>query len=208
MRDGTILSSKRLLDAVAAEVVVCVKCDLWKGRKKAVPGVGSPESRVLFIGEAPGQSEDLKGEPFVGAAGKFLDTLLSETGFSRANVFITNIVKCRPPRNHDPKPSEIETCTPYLNRQIGIIKPRFIVTLGNHSTAYILSKARLPFRSITQARGKVYETSVFGLKVAVFPTFHPAAALYSGRYKKQLEEDFHRIKEELLKRRLASPSIS
>jgi len=202
------LSNKHLLDAVAAEVVVCIKCDLWKGRKKAVPGVGNPESRVLFIGEAPGQSEDLMGEPFVGVAGKFLDTLLSETGFSRADVFITNVVKCRPPRNRDPRPDEIETCTPYLNRQIGIIRPRFIVTLGNHSTAYILSKARLSFRSITQARGNVYETSILGLKVAVFPTFHPAAALYSARYKKQLEEDFQRIKDELLKRGLVSPSIS
>jgi len=208
MRDGLILSNKHLLDAVAAEVVVCIKCDLWKGRRKAVPGVGNPESRVLFIGEAPGQSEDLMGEPFVGAAGKFLDTLLSEIGFSRADVFITNVVKCRPPRNRDPRPDEIETCTPYLNRQIGIIRPRFIVTLGNHSTAYILSKARLSFRSITQARGKVYETSILGLKVAVFPTFHPAAALYSARYKKQLEEDFQRIKDELLKRGLVSPSIS
>lgn len=188
--------------------MVCIKCDLWKGRKKAVPGVGNPESRVLFLGEAPGQSEDLKGEPFVGAAGKFLDTLLSETGLSRADIFITNVVKCRPPRNRDPRPDEIETCTPYLNRQIGLIQPRFIVTLGNHSTAYILSKARLPFRSITQARGKVYETSILGLKVAVFPTFHPAAALYSARYKKQLEEDFQRIKDELLKMGLVTPSSS
>jgi DNA polymerase len=208
MRDGLILSNKHLLDAVAAEVVVCIKCDLWKGRKKAVPGVGNPESRVLFIGEAPGQSEDLKGEPFVGAAGKLLDTLISETGLSRADVFITNVVKCRPPRNREPGPHEIETCTPYLNRQIGIIKPRFIVTLGNHSTAYVLSKARLPFSSITQARGKVYETSILGLKVAVFPTFHPAAALYSGQYKKQLEEDFQRIRGELLKRGLVNPSMS
>jgi len=207
-RDGFILSNKHLLDAVAAEVMVCVKCDLWKGRKKAVPGVGNPESRLLFIGEAPGQSEDLKGEPFVGAAGKFLDALLSEIGFSRADVFITNVVKCRPPRNREPKPDEIETCTPYLNRQIGIIQPRFIVTLGSHSTAYILSKAMLPFDSITRARGKVYETSILGSTVAVFPTFHPAAALYSAHYKQRLEEDFQLIKEQLLKKGLIHPSTS
>ena len=207
-RDGFIVSNKNVLGAVAAEVIVCTKCDLWKGRVKAVPGVGSPESQVLLIGEAPGQAEDLRGEPFVGAAGKLLDALLSETGFSRAGVFITNVVKCRPPRNREPKPHEIEMCAPYLNRQIDIIKPRFIVTLGNHSTAYIFSKARLPFRSITQARGKVHETSILGLKVAVFPTFHPAAALYSAQYKKQLEEDFHRLRDELLKRGLVSPSIS
>jgi DNA polymerase len=162
---------------------------------------------VLFIGEAPGQAEDLKGEPFVGAAGKFLDTLLSEIGFSRADVFITNVVKCRPPRNREPKPHEIETCTPYLNRQMSAIKPRFIVTLGNHSTAYILSKAGLPFHSITQARGRAYETSILGMKLAIFPAFHPAAALYSARYKEQLEEDFKLIKDELLKRGLVSPSI-
>jgi uracil-DNA glycosylase family 4 len=202
------LSNKDLLDAVAAEVIVCTKCDLWKDRVKAVPGVGNPESRVLFIGEAPGQTEDLKGEPFVGAAGKFLDTLLSETGFSRADVFITNVVKCRPPRNRDPRPIEIETCTPYLNRQMSVIKPRFIVTLGNHSTAYILSRAGIPFQSITYARGRVYETSILGMRLAVFATFHPAAALYSARYKEQLEEDFKLIRDELLKRGLVSPSIS
>jgi uracil-DNA glycosylase family 4 len=196
------------LDRVAAEVVVCTKCDLWKHRKKAVPGVGNAESRVLFVGEAPGQSEDLQGEPFVGAAGKFLDTLLSQIGFSRADVFITNVVKCRPPRNRDPSPREVETCTPYLNRQIGIIRPRFIVTLGNHSTAYILSKAALPFFNITKTRGRVYETSILGMKLAVFPTFHPAAGLYSVRYKEQLEEDFQLIKDELLKRGVVSPSSS
>jgi uracil-DNA glycosylase family 4 len=200
------LSNKHLLDAVAAEVIVCTKCDLWKGRVKAVPGVGSPESLVLFIGEAPGQAEDVKGEPFVGAAGQFLDTLLSETGFSREDVFITNVVKCRPPRNRDPRPIEIRTCTPYLNRQISILKPRFIVTLGNHSTGYILSKAGLPFRSITDARGKVHETSILGIKLAVFPTFHPAAALYSARYRKQLEEDFKLIRDKLLKRGFVSAS--
>jgi DNA polymerase len=202
------LSNKHLLDAVASEVIVCTKCDLWKDRVKAVPGVGNPESRVLFIGEAPGQAEDLKGEPFVGAAGKFLDTLLSEAGLLRSDVFITNVVKCRPPRNREPNPHEIETCTPYLNRQMSIIKPRFIVTLGNHSTAYILSKAGLPFQSITQTRGRIYEGSILGMKLAVFPVFHPAAALYSARYKEQLEEDFKLIRDELLKRGLVSPSTS
>jgi uracil-DNA glycosylase family 4 len=205
-RSELILSNKELLEAVAAEVVVCTKCNLWRGRKKAVPGVGNPESRVLFIGEAPGQSEDLKGEPFVGAAGKFLDSLLSETGLSRADVFITNVVKCRPPGNRDPGPLEIETCTPYLNRQIGVIRPRFIVTLGNHSTEYIFSKATLPFQSITQARGRVYETSILGMKLAVFAAFHPAAALYSARYKKVLEEDFSLIRDELVKRGLVRSS--
>lgn len=199
------MSNKELLDAVGAEVVVCIKCDLWESRVKAVPGTGNPQAQVILVGEAPGESEDLKGEPFVGAAGKFLDILLSEIGFSRTDVFITNVVKCRPPRNRDPRPDEIETCTPYLNRQIGIIEPKFIIALGNHSTAYILSKAKSQFHNITQARGKVYETTIYGMKIAVFPTFHPAAALYSGRYKEQLEKDFQQIGNELSKRGLLKP---
>jgi DNA polymerase len=185
------LSAEDLLDAVASEVIICKKCPLWKSRENAVPGVGRPKSRTMFIGEAPGRSEDLKGEPFVGAAGKFLDTLLSETGFSREQVFITNIVKCRPPRNREPKPQEVETCTHlYLDRQILIIQPELIVTLGSHSTSYVFSKAMLPFSSITQVRGKMYRAAVLGLPLSVFPTFHPASALYSPSYKEVLEHDF------------------
>lgn len=195
-------SNDELLDGVAAEVVICTKCDLWKNRRKAVPGIGKTNTGIFLVGEAPGQSEDHVGEPFVGSAGKFLDELLAEIGLTRKNVFITNIVKCRPPENRDPQPNEIETCTPYLNRQIGIIQPKFIITLGKHSTSYIFSKTSLTFRSISQARGKVYETSLLGMKITVFPTFHPAAALYSAQYKTQLLEDFKQIGNELLKRDL------
>jgi uracil-DNA glycosylase family 4 len=195
-----ILSEEKLLEAVAKEVIVCVKCPLWKTRRNAVPGAGSVKSRLIFIGEAPGQSEDLKGEPFVGTAGKFLDELLSIAGFSRENVFITNVVKCRPPRNREPKPSEVETCTPYLNRQIQIIQPEFVVTLGNHSTAYVFSKTNLHFAGITRVHGKFYDSTLLGLKVTVFPTFHPAAALYSARYREELVNDFHGLRSELVKR--------
>ncbi|HVO37126.1 MAG TPA: type-4 uracil-DNA glycosylase [Candidatus Acidoferrum sp.] len=197
------MSGRKLLEVVASEVTVCTKCDLWKNRKNAVPGVGSIRSNVFFIGEAPGQSEDAKGEPFVGAAGEFLNTLLSEIGFSREDVFITNVVKCRPPRNRQPLPIEIATCTPYLERQVSIIKPRVIVTLGNHSTAYILSKAGLSFDGISQVHGKMFETSVLGINLIVFPTFHPAAALYSGEYRKRLIDDFRLLKGELVKRKIA-----
>jgi len=193
-------SNKELLDNVATEVVVCTKCCLWKCRKKAVPGVGNPESKLMLVGEAPGRSEDIQGEPFVGAAGKLLDTLLSEIGFSRTPVFITNVVKCRPPENRDPLPDEIETCTPYLSRQIGIIQPAMIVTLGKHSTAYVLGRANLPFRSITQEHGRVHETVILGVKTVVFPTFHPAAALYNAQYENQIRDDFQMVKKELLKR--------
>jgi DNA polymerase len=194
------LSKKELLEAVAKEVVVCVKCQLWKNRKKAVPGEGNPESLVMFIGEAPGQSEDIKGKPFVGAAGKFLEALLSEIGLSRDDVFICNIVKCRPSRNREPMPNEIQTCTPYLDRQIRIIEPKFIVTLGNHSTAYIFSKANLAFNSITQTRGKFYQATILDTQITIFPTFHPAAALYSEKYKETLQRDFQLIKNELARR--------
>lgn len=154
----------------------------------------------MFIGEAPGSSEDLQGKPFVGVAGKFLETLLSEIGFSRAEVFICNVVKCRPPRNRAPKPEEVQTCTPYLDRQMQIIKPEFVVTLGNCSTAYIFSKDHLPFAGITAVHGKIYEVALDGLRMTVFPTFHPAAALYSARYKDQIAADFELLKNELAKR--------
>lgn len=189
------MSKRELLGAIAAEIVICRKCELWKTRKNAVPGEGSPESQMMFIGEAPGYWEDIKGKPFVGAAGKFLDTLLSEIGFSRETVFIGNILKCRPPRNRKPLPDEIQKCTPYLDNQIRIIQPKFIVTLGNYSTVYIFSEATLPFSGITQAHGKFYETSILDMPVTIFPTFHPAAALYSGKYKELLQQDFQLLKQ-------------
>jgi len=187
------LSRKESLDRITAEVIVCRKCRLWKTRKNAVPGDGNLESPIMLIGEAPGYWEDIKGKPFVGAAGKFLDSLLSEIGFSREDVFIGNVLKCRPPRNREPQPNEIQTCTHYLDRQIKAVQPKVIVTLGNYSTAYIFSKANLPFTSITQAHGKFHKASILGRKAAIFPTFHPAAALYSAKYKKQLTEDFQKL---------------
>ncbi len=193
------MSKRELLDAISSEVTICQKCSLWKTRKNAVPGEGNPETRIMFIGEAPGYWEDIKGRPFVGDAGKFLDSLLSDIDFSRGDVFIGNIVKCRPPKNREPKPNEIHTCTPYLDRQIKIIQPKFIVTLGNHSTAYIFSKAGLAYTSITQAHGKFYDTSVLNMKITVFPTFHPAAALYHPKYKQQITDDFKLLKERLEK---------
>ena len=194
------MSKKEFLDAVATEIIVCTKCPLWKTRKNAVPGEGNPESPIMFIGEAPGQSEDIKGKPFVGAAGKFLETMLSEIGLSRNDVFICNIVKCRPPRNREPMPNEIQTCTPYLDRQINIIKPKFVVTLGNYSTAYIFSKANLPFNGITQARGKFYQATILNMQITIFPTFHPAAALYSAKYKETLQHDFQLLKNKFARR--------
>jgi len=199
--ENVILSKEELLDAIAAEVVVCRKCELWKTRKNAVVGEGSPYSQIMLIGEAPGYWEDIKGKPFVGAAGKFLDTLLSEASLSRENVFIGNVLKCKPPKNREPLPNEIETCTPYLDKQIRVIQPKFIVTLGNHSTAYVFSKVALQFYGITRVHGKFHEASFLGMQVAIFPTFHPAAALYSGRYKELLLQDFRLLKHRLIDQR-------
>jgi len=186
--------SKRILDGVAAEVKCCRKCLLWKTRKNAVPGEGNSESKIMFVGEAPGRQEDLTGRPFVGAAGKFLETLLNEIGLLRNDVFICNVLKCRPPQNRQPRPDEIQTCTPYLNRQINAIKPRLIVTLGNHSTAHVFAEACLPFEGITKAHGKPQKAAIAGRKVIIFPTYHPAAALYNGVYRRQLTEDFEALK--------------
>ncbi len=197
------MSKKILLDAIAAEVIVCTKCPLWKTRKNAVPGDGDADTEIMFVGEAPGYWEDVQGRPFVGGAGKFLDTMLTETGLAREDVFICNVLKCRPPKNREPLPAEIQTCTPYLSRQILAIQPRFIATLGNHSTAYIFSKAALTFNGITQAHGKFYSASILGLQISVFPTFHPAAALYSAKYKQRITEDFKLLKQVFQKRRMA-----
>ena len=194
---------KNPLAVVSSEVKICTKCALSETRTNAVPGVGKALSRILFIGEAPGQSEDVKGEPFVGAAGQLLDSLLSEIGLSRKTVFITNIVKCRPPRNRPPSQREIATCTPYLDKQISAIKPELIVTLGNFSSAYIFSKAGLPFTSITRVHGKPCEAIMLGVRAAIFATFHPAAGLYSGKYKEQLAKDFQTLKRELASRAAA-----
>lgn len=184
-----------LLDAVAAEVKACRKCELWKTRKNAVPGEGSSKGQIIFIGEAPGRWEDIEGRPFVGAAGKFLDTLLSMAGLSREDIFIGNILKCRPPRNRQPLSNEIEACTPYLDRQIQAIHPQLIVTLGTHSTAYIFSKVNLPFKGITHVHGKPCQASLLNMQATIFPTFHPAAALYQRKYRERSQNDFQKLRQ-------------
>lgn len=195
------MSREELLEAVAEEVAVCRRCKLWKTRRNAVLGEGNPNSQIMFIGEAPGYWEDIKGKPFVGAAGRFLDTLLCEAGLSRETVFIGNVLKCRPPRNREPLSNEIEKCGPYLDDQIQIIQPKFIITLGSCSTAYIFSKAALQFDGVTRSHGRFYEASISGFPVTIFPTFHPAAALYRGKYKELLQQDFRLLKRFLAEKR-------
>lgn len=189
------MPKKEVMEAIANEVKACRKCKLWKTRRNAVPGEGSLDAPIMFIGEAPGYWEDAKGRPFVGAAGKLLDTLLDQNNLSRSTVYITNVVKCRPPENRDPLPVEVKTCTPFLNRQIRVIQPEIIVTLGRHATSYVLSKAGLKRAvGITKLRGKVYSIKLFGLPVLLLPTFHPAAVLHNPKYKDALEHDFQFLK--------------
>jgi len=184
-----------LMEAVASEVRTCRKCALWKERTHAVSGEGTISAHVMFIGEAPGHWEDLKGKPFVGAAGKLLDEMLSNIELLRADVYITNIVKCRPPNNRDPLPLEISTCAPFLDQQIKIIKPKFIVTLGRHATSHIFGKAGLRFSGITKAHGTACNASLLGFQVLLVPMFHPAAALYNAKYRGFLERDFYELGE-------------
>ncbi|MEM2048013.1 MAG: type-4 uracil-DNA glycosylase [Candidatus Jordarchaeales archaeon] len=195
------MSREESIRQINSEVVKCVRCRLWKHRKNAVPGDGDVNAKVMLIGEAPGRQEDLKGLPFVGAAGKFLDELLRTARLSRDEVYITNVVKCRPPENRDPAPDEVATCTGlYLIRQVQVIQPKYLVMLGRHSASYVLSKSGIEVEGITRVHGRVYEISPFGFPVVAIPMFHPAAALYNVKYQGLLEKDFEVLKSELEKR--------
>jgi DNA polymerase len=181
--------SARPLDVVASEAAGCTRCRLAQTRTQVVFGVGNPHADLLFIGEAPGLHEDKQGEPFVGAAGQLLTRMLEGIGLSREEVYIANILKCRPPGNRDPLPDEIEACTPWLVETISAIQPRLIVTLGNFATKFVLQTQT----GITRMRGSVYDWH----GRAVIPTFHPAAILHGGGEKSrqfgELQEDFRLI---------------
>lgn len=188
------MSNQLLLNQIAEEVKTCRKCGLYKCAKNAVPGEGNPKAKIMLIGEAPGKKEDLTGRPFVGSAGKLLDSVLEKAGLKRKDIFIGNIAKHRPPDNRAPKPDEIEACTPYLDRQIKIIRPKIIVTLGTHSTKYILEKASLEFTTISEARGKIFDGSALGAGISIIPSFHPAAVIYNRKLTKIIERDFRKIR--------------
>jgi len=184
----------RDLDLIAEEVRRCTRCPLHRGRLNAVPGEGSPKTSIMFIGEAPGRMEDIKGRPFVGRAGKLLTALLNSIGIKREEVFITNVVKCRPPDNRDPSEYEIGRCLPYLRRQIQVIKPKLIVALGRHSARTILAEAGRSFRGINRDRGSIKSINLYGVDTNLLITYHPAAALYNPSLRNYLEADFKKIR--------------
>ena len=172
-------------------VAGCTKCALAEGRTQVVFGSGSPTAELMFVGEAPGFHEDKQGVPFVGAAGKLLSKLLEGIGLSRDEVYIANVLKCRPPGNRDPLPEEIQACEGHLFRQIELIQPKLVATLGNFATKLLSGKPN----GITQVHGREQEVVLGGNPVTLYPIFHPAAALYTPRMLQVLEEDFRRIPE-------------
>jgi DNA polymerase len=183
-------------------VAGCERCALAQTRTQVVFGSGSPDAELMFVGEAPGFHEDKQGVPFVGAAGKLLQKLLEGIGMTRDDVYIANVLKCRPPGNRDPHPEEIEACEAHLFRQIELIRPTLVATLGNFATKLLSGKPA----GITRVHGQEQEVVLGGNPVTLYPIFHPAAALYTPRMLQVLEEDFRRIPE-LLGRPLEEPVV-
>ncbi|MCL5951831.1 MAG: uracil-DNA glycosylase [Chloroflexi bacterium] len=179
-----------------AQIRVCTKCDLSQSRTNAVPGEGPEHAEIMFIGEAPGFHEDRQGRPFVGAAGQFLDDLLNMIGMDRGRVYITNVVKCRPPQNREPRPDEIEACRPYLDRQIELIQPKVIITISRFAMA-----RWFPNKKISDIHGKPKRFD----NLVVLPMYHPAAALHQPGLKAVLEADFKRVPQ-ILKEMAQLPS--
>jgi DNA polymerase len=178
------MNAEETLAAIAGEVVVCTKCPLQHSRKKAVPGEGPARAEIMLIGEGPGFYEDQQGRPFVGASGQFLTQLLGQAGLKREEVWITNVVKCRPPGNRDPMPEEIETCGQYLERQIKAIQPSIIITLGRFSMGRFM-----PGVKISQVHGQMRKVGDW----FVIPMFHPAAALHQASLKPAILADFAKL---------------
>jgi DNA polymerase len=172
--------------SLSAAVHSCRLCSLGHSRTRAVPGIGPATARIMIVGEAPGQNEDQQGEPFVGAAGKLLDQLLRGIGLSRADVFITNILKCRPPGNRDPQPGEVQACSPYLEQQLRLIHPEVVLLLGRHALGRLLPG----YDAISRLHGKVIVKD----GVTYIPIYHPAAALYNSFLMAPLEQDFKAVK--------------
>ncbi len=172
------------LAALEAEIRQCTRCPLYRSRTNAVPGEGPVDAPIMFIGEGPGASEDRLGRPFVGPAGMLLESLLEQIGLTREDVYITNVVKCRPPGNRDPEPDEIAACKPFLQRQLKLVDPEVVVTLGRFAM-----ERWLPNERITRAHGKAFR---FGKRLIV-PMFHPAAALRRPEWQPDLERDFRQL---------------
>jgi uracil-DNA glycosylase family 4 len=183
------LARAQALAAYAAEAAGCVSCPLAESRTQVVFGAGDPDSELMLVGEAPGFHEDQGGAPFTGPAGELLERLLAGIGLSRDDVYLANVLKCRPPQNRDPLETEIAACEPHLFRQIELVRPRIVATLGNFATKLLSGRAL----GITRVHGQEQEVSLGGSTVLLFPLYHPAAALYTPTMLRALEDDFGRL---------------
>lgn len=182
------------MQVLSKEIADCKKCSLWKTRNHPVIGEGSLHSNLFFIGEAPGSNEDKQGRPFVGRAGAILDELIKSIGLRRDEVYIGNILKCRPPNNRNPLPSEIKACSPFLEKQIHLIDPSVIIPLGSFATEYVLTMFDIPFTKISQVHGKIYTTKTLYNTIHIIPMYHPAVATYNPNKKSILLEDMNQVR--------------
>jgi len=189
------MNKKEEMEKIATLVKNCKKCSLYKTRNNPVNGDGSVDTKILFIGEAPGRNEDIQGKPFVGRAGKILDELLESIDLKRDEVYIANLIKCRPPENRNPLKSEIESCNGYLDKQIEIIKPKIIAPLGNFSCSFIFEKFGLKYDKISLVRGKIFDINMLSGKMRIIPLYHPAVVTYNPNTKTVLLDDFKVIKQ-------------
>lgn len=188
------MSKQQDMEMIAKCITTCTCCELYKTRKHAVVGSGSIDSPLFFIGEAPGYHEDMQGEPFVGQAGKVLDELLTSIGLKRNDIYITNILKCRPPHNRNPFKSEISACTRHLDKQLACIRPKVLVSMGNFATAFLFEKFGLPYTKISDVCGKVYQVTTLSSTAIIVPLYHPAVATYDPSKKAQLHKDMKSLK--------------
>lgn len=183
------MDKQKKLEKLNTRMAKSCDCTLKKTATQPVPGEGSADADIIFIGEAPGKNEDLRGKPFIGAAGKFLSEMLATVNLKREDIYITNVVKYRPPDNRDPLPEEITACMPWLHEQIKIIQPKIIVTLGRHAMEHFI-----PGKKISEVHGKTFERTYDDIGTQVFfSLYHPAAALYNGSMRKTLLKDFKKI---------------
>jgi DNA polymerase len=185
---GAVTTSAHSLDGIKKQALACTLCDLHKTRTNVVFGVGNEHAEVMFIGEAPGANEDLQGEPFVGRAGMLLNSMLKSIGLKREDVYIANILKCRPPNNRDPSPSEVKLCTPYLQQQIAIIKPKILIAVGRIAAQFLLNTTE----PMSRLRGNIYQYGP--QKIPLLVTYHPAYLLRSPSEKRKAYTDFLMIK--------------
>lgn len=191
MKQGT---KQVRLQSIKEEVSICTKCRLHTSRVNPVPGEGSSNSPIIFVGEGPGRKEDEAGRPFVGSAGRLLSELLNGINLRREMVYIANIVKCRPPNNRRPKTDEVEACTPYLNLQLSLIKPKIIAPMGNSAVSYFFKKFKIINKPIGEIHGSSFIVDTEWGQTILFPLYHPASILYNRSLKVELEKDFKKIK--------------